>query len=138
MTVQISVTIWTILCFCAFMLILSRLLFKPMLSFMDARQEKIDRARQKKAAALQSRAEEEQQLQEARLAAHQKAEQDAAARLEQARDDFSQKSMEKKNEYARLLEEEKAALAEESARIQAAMEPQLEELAAVYARKLIF
>ena len=138
MTVQISLTIWTILCFCAFMLILSRLLFRPILRFMDARQGKIDAARQEKAAALQVRADEERALSEARSAAHAKAEQDAAARVEQIQDGFAHAAAEKREEYLRLSEGEDAALAEESARIQAALAPQLEELAAVYARKLIF
>ena len=44
MTIQLNILIWTILCFCAFMLILWRLLLKPLLSFMDARKAKIDHA----------------------------------------------------------------------------------------------
>ena len=44
MTVQINILIWTVLCFCAFMLILWRLLLKPMLAFMDARKAKIAHA----------------------------------------------------------------------------------------------
>jgi len=45
MTVQFNVLIWTILCFCAFMLILWRLLLKPILEFLDARAAKIAHAR---------------------------------------------------------------------------------------------
>ncbi len=45
MTIQLNVLIWTILCFCAFMLILWRLLLKPLLEFMDARKSRIDHAR---------------------------------------------------------------------------------------------
>ena len=45
MTIQANVLIWTILCFCAFMLILWRLLLKPLLSFMDTRNARIARAR---------------------------------------------------------------------------------------------
>ena len=45
MTIQVNVLIWTVLCFCAFMLILWRLLLKPMLAFMDARKERIARAK---------------------------------------------------------------------------------------------
>ena len=44
MTIQLNILIWTILCFCAFMLILWRLLLKPLLSFMDARNAKIAHA----------------------------------------------------------------------------------------------
>ena len=45
MTIQPNILIWTILCFCAFMLILWRLLLKPLLGFMDARDARIARAR---------------------------------------------------------------------------------------------
>ena len=45
MTIQLNILIWTILCFCAFMLILWRLLLKPLLGFMDARNAKIAHAR---------------------------------------------------------------------------------------------
>ena len=55
MTIQVNVLIWTVLCFCAFMLILWRLLLKPLLSFMDARNARIAHAR-----SLDKTAEEEQ------------------------------------------------------------------------------
>ncbi len=45
MTIQVNVLIWTVLCFCAFMLILWRLLLKPLLAFMDARNARIAHAR---------------------------------------------------------------------------------------------
>lgn len=48
MTIQLSVFLWTIICFCLMMLILNKLLFGPMLRFMDARQARIDRARETK------------------------------------------------------------------------------------------
>ena len=44
MTIQINVLIWTVICFCAFMLILWRLLLKPMLAFLDARKARIAHA----------------------------------------------------------------------------------------------
>lgn len=48
MTIQISVTIWTIICFLILMLVLSKLLFKPVLTLMDKRKERIDSAKIKK------------------------------------------------------------------------------------------
>ena len=49
MTIQISVVIWTIICFVLLMLILNNLLFKPVLDIMDKRREKIAAAKAKKA-----------------------------------------------------------------------------------------
>ena len=41
MTIQLPVLLWTVICFVLLMLILSRLLFRPLLDFMDKREEKI-------------------------------------------------------------------------------------------------
>lgn len=48
MTIQLSVTIWTIICFVLLMLILHFLLFKPVLKVMDERRERLEKAAQKK------------------------------------------------------------------------------------------
>ncbi len=48
MSIQISVTIWTVICFILLMLILNNLLFKPVLEIMDKRREKIAAAKAKK------------------------------------------------------------------------------------------
>lgn len=49
MTIQLSVTIWTIICFVLLMLILHFLLFQPVLKVMDDRRARIEKAAQKKA-----------------------------------------------------------------------------------------
>ena len=49
MIIQISVTIWTIICFILLMLILNFLLFQPVLKVMDERRMRIEKAAQKKA-----------------------------------------------------------------------------------------
>ncbi len=61
MTIQPSVAIWTVICFCALYLILKNLLFRPVLKLMDEREKKIgDAAREKEDARI--RAEEKQRL----------------------------------------------------------------------------
>lgn len=49
MTIQISVSIWTIICFLLLMVILHFLLFKPILKVMDERKARIENAAKKKA-----------------------------------------------------------------------------------------
>lgn len=49
MTIQLSVTIWTVICFVLLMLILHFLLFKPLLKVMDERHARIEKAAQRKA-----------------------------------------------------------------------------------------
>ena len=48
MTIEPSLIVWTVLCFFALMLILKKLLFQPMLTFMDTRNAKIEAARKAK------------------------------------------------------------------------------------------
>lgn len=48
MTIQLSVTIWTIICFVLLMIILHFLLFKPVLKIMDERRVRIEKAAQRK------------------------------------------------------------------------------------------
>lgn len=62
MTIQPSILIWTLISFCLLMLILDRLLFRPMLSFMDARNDRIDAAALKKEANERSAADAEAEL----------------------------------------------------------------------------
>lgn len=49
MNIQISVIIWTVICFVVLMVILRNLLFKPLLEVMDGRSKRLDAARKKKA-----------------------------------------------------------------------------------------
>ena len=49
MTIQLSVLVWTIICFVLLMLILHHLLFQPVLKVMDDRKTRIRNAAEKKA-----------------------------------------------------------------------------------------
>ena len=49
MTIQLSVLVWTIICFILLMLILHHLLFQPVLKVMDDRKARIQNAAKKKA-----------------------------------------------------------------------------------------
>ena len=49
MTIQLSVLVWTIICFVLLMLILHHLLFQPVLKVMDDRKARIQSAAKKKA-----------------------------------------------------------------------------------------
>ena len=49
MTIQLSVLVWTVICFGLLMLILHHLLFQPVLKVMDKRRARIQNAAKKKA-----------------------------------------------------------------------------------------
>ena len=137
LTIQSSVFIWTLICFCLLMLILHRLLFRPMLSFMDARRARIDRAaaRQEENRRLRTEAQAavEARLQEnAGLTAQAEQEQlsrageEAACLVEQARQRGEQR-----------LQECRAGSAEERRQFDARLEQGLEELAQAFVHKFV-
>ena len=64
MNIQISVVIWTVICFMILMLILKNLLFTPVLRMLDSRKERIDAAREKKAEIERLTAENQKYIQE--------------------------------------------------------------------------
>ena len=64
MNIQISVVIWTVICFMLLMLILKNLLFTPVLRMLDSRKERIDAAREKKAEIERLTAENQKYIQE--------------------------------------------------------------------------
>lgn len=45
MNIQVSVMVWTVICFLLLVLILKKLLFDPMLRMTDAREERVEAAR---------------------------------------------------------------------------------------------
>lgn len=85
MTIQISLILWTVICFVLFALIVYKLLFVPLLSVMDKRREKLDAARLKTETDAKAAAEAESlrlsQLEEqTRLAARELKRSELAAR----------------------------------------------------------
>ena len=63
MTIQPSVIIWTVICFFVFMLVVDRLLFRPVLGMMHRRQKKIDyAAAEQKVIELRRREENQKRL----------------------------------------------------------------------------
>ncbi len=110
------------------MLVLDRLLFRPLLGFMDKRREKIDGAKSARQTALREREEELQRREEEHMAAKKQAMQDASAALEDTREEFAGKTAEKKADNERRLAELRGELEKESEAILAAAEPRMDEL----------
>lgn len=136
MTVQISVTVWAVLCFLALMAILDRMLFRPLLTFMDERKEKIRQAREAKEEALR-RQEEELALRKQRKAeAERRALSESMERLEVIRQESSEESHRQSAENARRLEELKETLEQESLEIRRRLSPRIDALSAAFAEGL--
>lgn len=129
MTIEPSLIVWTVLCFFALMLILKKLLFQPMLTFMDTRNAKIEAARKAKENARTEYKAEARRLADERAAQEAQLRQSDAEALEQAQEELRRETTQKRAEAAQRLAENRAALAEESERITRELEPQLSDLA---------
>ena len=129
MTIEPSLIVWTVLCFLALVLILKKLLFQPMLTFMDTRNAKIEAARKAKEDARTEYEAEARHLADERAAQEAQLRQSGAEALEQVQEELRRETTQKRAEAAQRLAENRAALAEESERITRELEPQLSDLA---------
>ena len=132
MTLQLPVLLWTLICFWILAVILDRLLFRPMLAFMDAREEKIRRAAQKKEEDGRALREAEEMLARFREeeAAHIDAlSKEAVAAARREADDIRNSAV---LERDRTLTESRDAFREESAGIGNTMKENADELAKAF------
>lgn len=137
MSIQISVIIWTVICFALLMLILHNLLFAPVLKLMDARRKRIDDAREKKALLEKSAKEHEKQL------ALQKAEHDKQlkeqerALAEQINADGKRQIENAQKKRLEDVEKYRLQVQEDYAQIVSSVAPEIDKAAKIFAEKLI-
>ncbi len=137
MTIQISVTIWTVICFVLLMIILNNLLFKPLLSVMDKRREKIAAAKAKKTDYESLLAENE------RLLAEKKAEHKASEknlikeRVEKVRSDQKKAVEAAKEVRLKKLDESREKTDAEETEILSKLSAHSEELAVMLADRIV-
>lgn len=137
MQLQPSVIIWTVICFLLFMLVVDRLLFRPLLKHMDGRRERIARAGEKRAAL-------ERELEDERLtrkleaeAARARAEAEARAELERAKAECEAELNAYAEELALYEKDMTAQAAAADAHDRELIIDALDGMAAEYADKLI-
>lgn len=97
MTIQLSVTVWTVICFCLLMFILHNLLFKPVLQVIDKRRERINRAAEKRAEHDKQKKDYESALIEKKAVAYEEQQKRIKAEIETIRSD-SKKAIESAKE----------------------------------------
>lgn len=137
MTIQISIVVWTIICFLLLMLILKNLLFKPLLSLMDKRKERIEKAQAKKAEELVLLQQHEQLLKEQKEAYLK--EQKAKLKKETEQIQATSKKAIVEARHARLNEVEiyRAKMEEEQQQILSAVGAHSKSFAALFASRII-
>ncbi len=136
MTVQISVTLWTIICFVLLMLILHNLLFKPVLRVLDARREKIENAAAKKAEWERTEREHAAMLADMRESAAAEQQRLIKENVETIRQE-SKKTVElAKDARMRLVDEYRSYVEKEHSAILVALSEHKAELATAFAERL--
>ena len=137
MSISIPDLIWTIICFLLFMLVLNGLLIKPVLKTMDARKERIRRARESSAergaeAKEAARLNEERALEERERAAAE-ARALAASEAERARNELEAFS----SELERKEKERIEALGALGAETDGALAASMDRMAEAFTQKLV-
>ena len=137
MTIQLSITIWTILCFIALMLILHHLLFKPVLALLDRRKAKIDGAKAKREDYERIAGEHEAKRIAHREAAHEAARKAAKDEIEQIRLQSKKALEDAKSERIRELDFSHSKAEIERAEILRILSGHARELAESFAKSVV-
>ena len=137
MSIQISVVIWTVICFLLLMLILKNWLFKPVLEVMDKRRSRIEKAKEKQLEIQRLSAEHESMLAEQKKTFLKEQKAKADMEIEKIQAD-SKKSVDsartvRLNTYETYREE----CAKEYSRILSNAEKSTEQIAEIFADRLI-
>lgn len=136
MTIQPSVLIWTIICFCLLMVILNKLLFQPILKVLDDRQARIEAAREKQR-------NDQESYEQAKLALEAKqTEEDraraleAAQRVAQAREQAEAQIAAAKRKQEQALADYEEALKQERCVLKSKLDAGVDSLAIASANRL--
>jgi F-type H+-transporting ATPase subunit b len=135
--IQLSVIIWTVICFFLLVLIVSKLLLKPVLEILDKRRKNLEDARAKEAeyaklAEYQAK-ELEQKMAERKLALEAAAKEEVAFIQANEKNDLKQahtESLENIDSYRRELEKNHSQIVD-------ALSTQMEEVAEIFVKQII-
>ncbi len=137
MTIQISVVIWTILCFLLLMLILHFLLFQPVLKMLDQRRERIQNAAAKKAAYEKLEQEYAAMLEEKRTAFLEQQRKQKKAELESIRSEGKERLEAANDERLHKVDQYRAKAEAECTELLTVLSQRADELAVSFAESLV-
>ena len=137
MTIQLSVSIWTIICFILLMLILHHLLFQPVLQVMDARKARIQNAAVKKAEQEKLASEYASMLLQKKAALYEAQQKQMKDEIEAIRVESKKAVEAAKEERLREVEHYRAKAEVEYAEILDTLSVHTTQLAAAFANSLI-
>lgn len=136
MNIQVSVLIWTIICFCLLMLILNKLLFTPILAVMDQRQERIRRGREKQSADAEAYAAAQTAMEQAREDIRKQQAQAMARTVDEAQARADAQVAEARAAGTREVEAYRQQLMAERQALKTKLDARLDSLAATFANRL--
>lgn len=137
MTIQISVLLWTVITFCILMFFLNKFLFKPLLAFMDAREQKIASARERREKAALALETAEREAEQRRRAAEKQARDAAAAAILDAKRLAAKQTAEAENKYALLVEQRRSEMETEKRELQQNLDAGMDDLVTAFVQKLV-
>ena len=137
MTIQISVVIWTILCFLLLMLILHFLLFRPVLALLDARRERVQNAAARKAEYEKQKAEYASVLEERKAARSAQQQKQMKAEIEKIRADGKRRMEQANDERLRRVDDYRVKAEEECDELLSLLGEHADKLAASFAESLV-
>lgn len=137
MSIQISVVIWTVICFLLLMLILHNWLFKPVLEIMEKRRNRIEKAKEKQLEIERLEVENEKKLQEQKIAFEKEQKVKADLEIERIYADSKKSVDTAKNIRLSTYKTYREECAKEYSKILATAEKSTEQLAEIFTERLI-
>ena len=137
MNIQISVVIWTVICFLLLMVILKNLLFTPVLKVIDSRREKIQAAAKKKEDMEKLISEHEEAVEKEKLLFEEKIRKETKRKLEQLQLQSKKEIEDAQRQCLRDVQQYREGITDEHDNIVSSVAPKMETAAALFAKNII-
>ena len=137
MNIQISVVIWTVICFMILMLILKNLLFTPVLRMLDSRKERIDAAREKKAEIERLTAENQKYIQEQKVLDLEARKSAAKVRVQEIQSEGKKKIEAAQRESLNEINAYRESISDECEKIVKSVAPEMETVTEIFVNNII-
>ncbi len=137
MSIQVSIIVWTIICFILLMVILHNWLFKPVLSVMDKRRSRIEAAQAKKADEARMIEEHQALLEEQKLAFIKEQKANLKKEAEQIQADSKKAIVEARHARLQEMDDYRQRMEQEEQEILSAVGAHSKSFAALFASRII-
>ncbi len=137
MSIQPSVTVWTVICFILLTVILKNLLFTPVLKMLDSRKEKVEAADKKLRDIESIKAENERRVVEEKQRAEAESITQAKEKVQQIQSQGKKEIENARRKCLSDIEEYRNGITGEYDKIVYSVAPKMETAAAIFAKNII-